>query len=178
MLLADMGAEVLRIDRPDPPARPQAPDHRLELCNRGRRSVIVDLKHEQGPEVVLRLVERSDASYEGYRPGVAERLGIGPRACLERNPRLVYGRGTGWGQTGPLAQQAGHDISYIALTGALDAIGPAGGPPVLPLNLLGDYAGGGMMLAFGIVCALLEARAGRAAGRSSKRRWWTAPRCS
>jgi alpha-methylacyl-CoA racemase len=158
MLLADMGAEVLRIDRPDPSPRPQAPDHRLELYNRGRRSVIVDLKHEQGAEVVLRLVERADALYEGYRPGVAERLGIGPDTCLGRNPRIVYGRGTGWGQTGPLAHKAGHDINYIAVTGALNAIGQRGGPPVIPLNLLGDYAGGGMMLAFGIVCAMLEAK--------------------
>ncbi|MEX5710867.1 CaiB/BaiF CoA-transferase family protein [Parafrankia sp. FMc6] len=158
MLLADMGAEILRIDRPDPPARPQAPDHRLELYNRGRRSVVVDLKHGAGPEVVLRLVERADAIYEGYRPGVAERLGIGPDACLQRNPRIVYGRGTGWGQTGPLADKAGHDINYIALAGALDPLGYAGGPPAIPLNLIGDYAGGGMMLAFGIVCALLEAR--------------------
>jgi alpha-methylacyl-CoA racemase len=158
MLLADMGAEVLRIDRPDPPPRPQAPDHRLELYNRGRRSVIVDLKHERGAEVVLRLAERADGLYEGYRPGVAERLGIGPDACLHRNPRIVYGRGTGWGQTGPLAHKAGHDINYIAVTGALDAIGQRGGPPVIPLNLLGDYAGGGMMLAFGIVCAMLEAK--------------------
>ena len=115
MLLSDMGAEVLRIDRPDPAPRPQAPDHRLELYNRGRRSVVVDLKHDRGPEVVLRLVERADAMYEGYRPGVAERLGIGPDRCLERNPRFVYGRGTGWGQTGPLAGTAGHDVNYIAL---------------------------------------------------------------
>ena len=158
MLLADMGAEVLRIDRPDPPPRPQAPDHRLELYNRGRRSLIVDLKHERGAEVVLRLVERADAIYEGYRPGVAERLGIGPDSCLDRNPRIVYGRATGWGQTGPLADKAGHDINYIAVTGALYTIGPQGGPPVIPLNLLGDYAGGGMMLAFGIVCAMLEAK--------------------
>ncbi|MER5437669.1 CaiB/BaiF CoA-transferase family protein [Streptomyces sp. NPDC002790] len=158
MLLSDMGAEVLRVDRPNPPPRPQAPDHRLELYNRGRRSVIVDLKHEQGTETVLRLVEQADAIYEGYRPGVAERLGIGPDACLERNPRIVYGRGTGWGQSGPLAHTAGHDINYIALAGALDPIGHAGGPPAIPLNLIGDYAGGGMMLAFGIVCALLEAR--------------------
>ena len=158
MLLADMGAEILRIDRPNPPARPQAPDHRLELYNRGRRSVIVDLKHEHGREVVLRLVEKADVIYEAYRPGVAERLGIGPDACLERNPRIVYGRATGWGQTGPLANKAGHDINYIALAGALEPIGRAGGPPVVPLNLIGDYAGGGMMLAFGIVCALLEAR--------------------
>lgn len=158
MLLADMGAEILRIDRPDPPERPQASDHRLELYNRGRRSVVVDLKHERGTEVVLRLVERADVLFEGYRPGVAERLGIGPEVCLDRNPRLVYGRGTGWSQTGPLADKAGHDINYIALAGALDPIGYAGGPPAIPLNLLGDYAGGGMMLAFGIACALLEAR--------------------
>jgi alpha-methylacyl-CoA racemase len=158
MLLADMGAEIIRIDRPDPPARPQAPDHRLELYNRGRRSVVVDLKHEDGAEIVLRLVELADAIYEGYRPGVAERLGIGPEPCLRRNPRIVYGRGTGWGQTGPLAHAAGHDINYIALAGVLGTIGNAGEPPTIPLNLIGDYAGGGMMLAFGIVCALLEAR--------------------
>jgi alpha-methylacyl-CoA racemase len=158
MMLSDMGAEVLRVDRPNPPARPQASDHRLELYDRGRRSVVVDLKHERGAEVVLRLVERADALYEGYRPGVTERLGIGPADCLARNPRLVYGRATGWGRTGPLAETAGHDINYIALAGALDPIGYAGGPPTIPLNLVGDYAGGGMMLAFGIVCALLEAR--------------------
>lgn len=158
MMLADMGAEVLRVDRPEPPPRPQAPDPRLELYNRGRRSVVVDLKHARGAEVVLRLVQSADAIVEGYRPGVAERLGIGPTECLERNRRIVYGRGTGWGQTGPLAGLAGHDINYIAVTGALDAIGPRGGPPAIPLNLLGDYAGGGMVLAFGIVCAMLEAK--------------------
>ena len=157
MLLADMGAEIIRIDRPDPPARPQAPDHRLELYNRGRRSVVVDLKHEEGAEIVLRLGAQADAIYEGYRPGVAERLGIGPEPCLRRNPRIVYGRSTGWGQTGPLAYTAGHDINYIAVAGVLGTIGNAGEPPAIPLNLIGDYAGGGMMLAFGIVCALLEA---------------------
>jgi alpha-methylacyl-CoA racemase len=151
MLLADMGAEVVRVDRPLAGAWP-------DLMARGRRSVMVDLKHERGPEVVLRLVERADALLEGFRPGVAERLGIGPDACLARNPRLVYGRMTGWGQEGPLRHAAGHDIAYIALAGALHPIGEAGGPPVPPLNLLGDFGGGGLLLAFGIACGLLEAR--------------------
>jgi alpha-methylacyl-CoA racemase len=158
MMLSDMGAEVIRVDRPDAEHRPQVPDPRLELVGRGRRSVAVDLKRPEGAEVVRRLAERADAMFEGFRPGVAERLGIGPQDCLSRNPRLVYGRATGWGQDGPLAQAAGHDINYIALAGALEPIGRAGGPPVVPLNLVGDYAGGGMMLAFGIVCGLLEAR--------------------
>lgn len=158
MMLSDMGADVLRIDRPGTGGRPQAPDPRLELVNRGRRSVVVDLKHPDGPGVVLDLIETADAIFEGYRPGVAERLGIGPEACLERNPRLVYARATGWGQEGPLSSVAGHDINYIALAGALDAIGDPGRPPVPPLNLVGDYGGGGAMLAFGIVCALLEVR--------------------
>jgi alpha-methylacyl-CoA racemase len=153
MLLADMGAEVVRVDRPaeGDPGWPQ-------LMARGRRSVVVDLKHERGPEVVLRLVEGADALLEGFRPGVAERLGIGPDACLARNPRLVYGRMTGWGQEGPLRHAAGHDIDYIAMAGALHPIGRAGGPPVPPLNLLGDFGGGGLLLAFGIACGLIEAR--------------------
>ena len=162
MLLADMGADVIRVDRPDGALRPEVPDQRLELVGRGRRSVVVDLKNPSGAEVVLRLVERADAIYEGYRPGVAERLGIGPEACLARNPRLVYGRATGWGQDGPLARAAGHDINYIALAGALEPIGREGAPPSIPLNLVGDYAGGGMLLAFGLLCAVLEAgRSGR-----------------
>jgi alpha-methylacyl-CoA racemase len=152
MLLADMGAEVVRVDRP--PVAGAWPD----LMARGKRSVVVDLKHEAAAEVVLRLVASADALLEGFRPGVAERLGIGPDACLARNPRLVYGRMTGWGQDGPLRQTAGHDIDYIALAGALDPIGAAGGPPVPPLNLLGDFGGGGLLLAFGIACALVEAR--------------------
>jgi alpha-methylacyl-CoA racemase len=154
MLLADMGAQVVRVERHpdrDPAGWPR-------LMARGRRSVVIDLKHEQGPEVVLRLVESADALLEGFRPGVAERLGIGPEACLARNPRLVYGRMTGWGQSGPLSGAAGHDIDYIALAGALYPIGAAGGAPVPPLNLLGDFGGGGLLLAFGIACGLIEAR--------------------
>lgn len=157
MLLADLGAEVLAVDRPasGQPAWPA-------LFGRGRHRVAVDLKHPDGPGVVLDLVAGADALVEGFRPGVAERLGIGPEACLARNPRLVYGRVTGWGQDGPLAGSAGHDIDYIALAGALHPIGPAHGPPVPPLNLLGDFGGGGMLLALGVVAALLEAaRSGR-----------------
>jgi alpha-methylacyl-CoA racemase len=157
MLLADLGAEVLAVDRPAS-AGPGWP----ALFGRGRRRVAVDLKHPDGPGVVLDLAARADALVEGFRPGVAERLGIGPEACLARNPRLVYGRVTGWGQDGPLAGAAGHDIDYIALAGALHPIGPADGPPVPPLNLLGDFGGGGMLLALGVVAALLEAaRSGR-----------------
>ena len=154
MLLADMGAEVVRVDRPaaeDSPGLPQ-------LLGRGRRSLVVDLKHERGAEVVLRLAASADALIEGFRPGVAERLGIGPDVCLARNPRLVYGRMTGWGQDGPLRHAAGHDIDYIAVAGALHPIGQQGRAPVPPLNLLGDYGGGGLLLAFGIACGLLEAR--------------------
>ncbi|HEX5881222.1 MAG TPA: CaiB/BaiF CoA-transferase family protein [Actinomycetota bacterium] len=157
MLLADLGAEVLAVDRPAAggPGWPA-------LFARGRRRVAVDLKHPEGPGVVLDLVAGADALVEGFRPGVAERLGIGPEACLHRNPRLVYGRVTGWGQDGPLARSAGHDIDYIAVAGALHPVGPAGGPPVPPLNLLGDFGGGGMLLALGVVAALLEAgRSGR-----------------
>jgi alpha-methylacyl-CoA racemase len=158
MMLADMGAEMVRIDRPGVDVRRQVPDARLELVSRGRRSVLVDLKHPEGAEVVLRLTDQADAIYEGFRPGVAERLGIGPEACLSRNPKLVYGRATGWGQDGPLADAAGHDINYIAVAGALEPIGRAGGPPAIPLNLVGDNAGGGMLLAFGLLCGILEAR--------------------
>jgi alpha-methylacyl-CoA racemase len=157
MLLADLGAEVLAVDRPAS-GQPGWP----ALFGRGRRRVAVDLKHPDGPGVVLDLVAEADALVEGFRPGVAERLGIGPDACLARNPRLVYGRVTGWGQDGPLARTAGHDIDYIALAGALHPIGPPDGPPVPPLNLLGDFGGGGMLLALGVVAALLEAgRSGR-----------------
>ena len=158
MLLADMGADVIRVDRAgqvmggDPESPP------ADVLNRGRRSVGVDLKNPQGVETVLQLVEQADVLMEGFRPGVAERLGIGPDDCLARNPRLVYGRMTGWGQEGPYAQAAGHDINYIALAGALEPIGRAGQAPVPPLNLVGDFGGGGMFLAFGIVCALLEAQ--------------------
>jgi len=162
MMLADMGAEVLRVDRAqsvadEPPGRPS-----LDLLARGRRSIGVDLKHPQGVETVLRLVERADAIFEGFRPGVMERLGLGPDVCLARNPALVYGRMTGWGQDGPLAHAAGHDINYIALAGVLEHIGRAGEAPVPPLNLVGDFGGGGMLLAFGMVCALVERqRSGR-----------------
>jgi alpha-methylacyl-CoA racemase len=157
MLLADLGAEVLRVDRPAAAAGPWPP-----LLTRGRRSVAVDLKHPEGPKVVLRLADAADVLLEGFRPGVAERLGIGPDACLARNPRLVYGRMTGWGQDGPLHASAGHDINYLALAGALHPLGRPGEPPHPPLNLLGDYGGGGMLLAFGVACALLEAgRSGR-----------------
>jgi alpha-methylacyl-CoA racemase len=162
MMLSDMGAEVLRIDRAQnvTAERPKTPS--LDLLNRGRRSVGVDLKQPDGVELVLRLVERADALIEGFRPGVMERLGLGPDVCLARSPRLVYGRMTGWGQEGPLAHAAGHDINYIGLAGALDPIGRAGGPPVPPLNLVGDFGGGGMLLAYGIVCALVEReRSGR-----------------
>jgi alpha-methylacyl-CoA racemase len=152
MLLADLGADVLAVDRPAA-GQPGWP----ALFGRGRRRVAVDLKHPDGPGVVLDLAAGADALVEGFRPGVAERLGVGPEACLARNPRLVYGRVTGWGQDGPLAGSAGHDIDYIALAGALHPIGPADGPPVPPLNLLGDFGGGGMLLALGVVAALLEA---------------------
>jgi len=159
MVLADLGAEVVRVDRADQVVGVHTPSTRHDLHNRGKRSIGVDLKHEDGVEVVLRLVDRSDVLIEGFRPGVAERLGIGPDICLERNPRLVYGRMTGWGQHGPLAGRAGHDIDYIALSGALHGIGP-GRAPVPPLNLVGDFGGGGMLLAVGILAALLDARAG------------------
>jgi alpha-methylacyl-CoA racemase len=159
MMLADMGADVIRIDRAGSvqggdPERPPA-----DFLARGRRSVGVDLKSPDGVEVVLSLVETADALFEGFRPGVTERLGIGPDECLARNPRLVYGRMTGWGQEGPYASTAGHDINYIALAGVLDHIGRAGQPPTPPLNLVGDFGGGGLLLAFGIVAGLLEARA-------------------
>ncbi len=162
MLLADLGADVLRIDRPRevPLGTPVAPE--FDITRRNRRSVAVDLAHADGAGVVLRLVDRADALIEGFRPGVAERLGIGPEPCLERNPRLVYGRMTGWGQDGPLAGAAGHDANYIALTGALHAIGQTDGPPVPPLNLIGDYGGGALYLALGVLAAVFEAgRSGR-----------------
>ncbi|MDP6566977.1 MAG: CaiB/BaiF CoA-transferase family protein [Alphaproteobacteria bacterium] len=156
MLLSDMGAEVIRVDRVEPADLGVQREPRHQVLHRGRRSLAVDLKQPKGAETVLRLVEGADALIEGFRPGVAERLGIGPEVCLERNPRLVYGRMTGWGQDGPLAMAAGHDINYVALSGALHAIGPKDGPPVPPLNLIGDFGGGGMLLGFGVVTALLE----------------------
>ena len=156
MMLADMGAEVIRVDRADN-VRGGDPDlPPADLLNRGRRSVGVDLKSPDGVEVVLELVEQADALIEGFRAGVAERLGIGPDECLARNPKLVYGRMTGWGQDGPYARAAGHDINYIALAGALEPIGRRGEAPVPPLNLVGDFGGGGMLLAFGVVCGVLE----------------------
>jgi alpha-methylacyl-CoA racemase len=151
MLLADMGADVIRIDRVNP-----ANQDGVDLLNRGRRSISVDLKNPQGLETVLRLAGQADALIEGFRPGVTERLGLGPEDCWARNPRLVYGRVTGWGQDGPLAQAAGHDINYIALTGALHAIGEPDRPPAPPLNLIGDFGGGAVYLALGVVSALLE----------------------
>ena len=156
MMLADMGAEVLRIDRTQAVVGGDPDEPSLDFLARGRRSIGVDLKHPEGAATVLRLAERADALLEGFRPGVMERLGLGPEVCLERNPRLVYGRMTGWGQEGPLAHAAGHDINYIALAGALDPIGREDEPPCPPLNLIGDFGGGGMMLAYGVVCALLE----------------------
>jgi alpha-methylacyl-CoA racemase len=156
MLLADLGADVVRVDRPD--SRPIVPPEK-DISGRGKRSVVVDLKDPRGPQVVLDLAARADVLLEGLRPGVTDRLGIGPEACWERNPKLVYGRMTGWGQEGPLAQSAGHDIGYIAITGALHAIGRAGGPPQVPVNYLGDFGGGSMFLALGVMAALWEARA-------------------
>src|SRR5688572_5146032 len=153
MMLSDMGAEVVRIDR----RSSSGEGSKFDVLNRGRRSLALDLKKQAAVTAILRMVRHADALIEGFRPGVMERLGLGPELCLERNPRLVYGRMTGWGQEGPLAQAAGHDINYIALTGALHAIGPSGGAPVPPLNLIGDFGGGGMLLAFGVVCAMLEA---------------------
>jgi alpha-methylacyl-CoA racemase len=157
MVLADMGADVVRLDRAD--AVPFADPSRApgEVLNRGRRSVGVDLKSPAGVETTLRIVERADALIEVWRPGVAERLGVGPDPCVARNPRLVYGRMTGWGQEGPLAAKAGHDIDYIAVSGALHAFGRAGQAPTPPLNVVGDFGGGGLLLAYGIVCALFEA---------------------
>ena len=158
MLLAELGADVVRVDRPTDSGLGigMAPEHRL--LHRSRPSIAVDLKHPDGVETVLRLVDGADALIEGFRPGVTERLGIGPKDCAARNPRLVYGRVTGWGQDGPLAGAAGHDLDYIALTGALDAIGRRGAPPTPPLNLVGDFGGGALYLALGVVAALYEAR--------------------
>ena len=153
MLLADLGAEVVRVDRPERAAEPDAGGP-ADVLNRGKRSVVLDLKHPAGPAALLQLAERADVLTEGFRPGVTERLGIGPHECLARNPRLVYGRMTGWGQSGPLAAAAGHDLTYIALTGALGAIGDAAGPPQIPLNLVGDFGGGGCYLVIGVLAAL------------------------
>ena len=157
MMLSDLGADVLRIDRHQASDLGLPLDPRFDVTSRGRRSVTANLKDSETVKTVLTIAEKADALIEGFRPGVMERLGLGPDDMLKRNPRLVYGRITGWGQHGPLAHAAGHDINYIALTGALHAIGRAGTPPAIPLNLIGDYAGGAAYLAFGIVSALLEA---------------------
>ena len=158
MLLSDMGATVVRIERSQAVRGGDAANPPKDISNRGRLSIGIDLKSPDGVEAVMRLVDRADALFEGFRPGVTERLGLGPDQCLARNPKLVYGRMTGWGQTGPYAQAAGHDINYISLAGALEPIGRAGQAPVPPLNLVGDFGGGGMFLAFGLVCAMLEAQ--------------------
>ncbi len=163
MILADLGADVIRIDRHQPAADGiEAIDPRFDIVNRGKRSLALDLKRPEAIQILLGILERADVLTEGFRPGVAERLGIGPAECLERNPRLVYGRMTGWGQDGPLAQTAGHDINYIALSGALYSIGTEGGPPQIPVNLVGDMGGGALYLVIGILAALSErARSGR-----------------
>ncbi len=158
MLLGDMGADVLRIDRPAPVERGIGVDDGSDLRGRNKRSAIIDLKRPEGRDALLRLAANADILIEGFRPGVMERMGLGPAECHAANPRLIYGRATGWGQDGPLAHTAGHDINYIALSGALSMIGPREGPPVPPLNLVGDYGGGALYLAFGVVSALLSAR--------------------
>jgi alpha-methylacyl-CoA racemase len=159
MLLADLGATVIRVDRKEPSGLGAPRPLAFDIGLRNRKSVRVNLKDPAGVSLVLDLVERADALIEGFRPGVAERLGVGPQPCLARNPQLVYGRVTGWGQDGPLAQAAGHDLNYIAITGVLSAIGREGEPPAIPLNLIGDYAGGSLYLAFGLLAGILEARA-------------------
>jgi alpha-methylacyl-CoA racemase len=158
MLLADMGAEVIRIDRTIASGLGTAGASEHEVLNRSRRSLALDLKMPEGRDVIFRLIDQADALIEGFRPGVMERLGLGPDVCLKRNARLVYGRMTGWGQEGPIAHAAGHDINYIALSGALHAIGLADGAPVIPLNLIGDFGGGALYLAMGVLAGLLEAR--------------------
>jgi alpha-methylacyl-CoA racemase len=158
MVLADLGADVLRVERVPPPPETERIPPPANVMNRGRPTVAIDLKTPDGRATLLRLVEPADALVEGYRPGVMERLGVGPKPCLERNPRLVYGRMTGWGQAGPYAQRAGHDINYIGVNGVLSLIGPEGGAPVPPVNLLGDFGGGGMLLAVGVLAGVLEAR--------------------
>jgi len=150
MLLADLGAEVIRIDRVQDSNLGLNRDPTKDVLLRGRRSIAVDLKNPEGIELVLQLIEQSDALTEGFRPGVMERLGLGPEVCLQRNPKLVYGRMTGWGQDGPLSQAAGHDINYISITGALNAIGREGEAPVPPLNLVGDFGGGALYLNGGL----------------------------
>ncbi|CAG9187133.1 CaiB/BaiF CoA transferase family protein [Cupriavidus pinatubonensis] len=163
MLLADMGADVVRIDRPEPPSDlgpKRNGGKRVDVTGRGRRSVTLDLKQANAQQAALELMARADVVIEGFRPGTMERLGLGPDVALARNPKLVYGRMTGWGQTGPMADRAGHDLNYIALSGVLSGIGRAGEAPVPPLNLVGDYGGGGMLLALGVVAALLHVQRG------------------
>ena len=158
MLLADLGATVLRIDRQQESGLGLPGHARFQVMNRSRHAIAVDLKKPEGIELVLRLVDQADALIEGFRPGVMERLGLGPEICLKRNPRLVFGRMTGWGQDGPLAQAAGHDLNYIALAGVLHSIGRVGQPPTPPLNLVGDFGGGALYLAFGVACGIIEAQ--------------------
>ena len=153
MMLSDMGADVIRVDR-----KGAQGGGKFDILQRGRKSIAVDLKKPEGVETVLKLIDKADALIEGFRPGVMERLGLGPDVALKRNPKLIFGRMTGWGQDGPMAQAAGHDLNYIALTGMLHSMGRADQPPTPPLNLVGDFGGGGMMLAFGVVCAILEAK--------------------
>ena len=156
MMLSDMGAEIIRVERTQAVRDGTGPN--LDVLQRNRRSIAIDLKSDAGREALLTLIDKADAVLEGFRPGVMERLGLSPQTCLARNPKLVYGRMTGWGQEGPYAQSAGHDINYISLAGALAHFGRAGEAPVPPLNMVGDFGGGGMFLAFGVVCALLEAQ--------------------
>lgn len=158
MLLADLGADVIQIDRPGGASAAYDISTKADILARGRRSVVLNLKDPAAREQALALIADADALIEGNRPGVAERLGLGPDDCLARNPRLVYGRITGWGQSGPLAQHAGHDVNYIALSGVLGIVGAADRPPTIPHNFIGDMGGGGLLLAFGIVSAVLEAK--------------------
>jgi alpha-methylacyl-CoA racemase len=161
MLLSDMGAEIIRVDRAASVGQDvgrEGEDARFGLMQRGRRNIAVDLKNPDGVTAVLKLIDQADGLIEGFRPGVMERLGLGPDVCLKRNPKLVFGRMTGWGQDGPIAHTAGHDINYIALSGALYCIGPAGGPPVPPLNLVGDFGGGALYLAMGVLAGIISAR--------------------
>ncbi|MDR7093083.1 CaiB/BaiF CoA transferase family protein [Hydrogenophaga laconesensis] len=161
MMLADMGARVIRVDRIPTPGGGSALEALMRndsVVDRGRESIALNMKDPRAVDTVLRLVEKADILIEGFRPGVTEKLGVGPQACMARNPKLIYGRMTGWGQSGPLSQAAGHDLNYIALSGAVHAMGPADRPPTVPLNLVGDYGGGGMLLALGVVAALYEAR--------------------
>ncbi|MEQ1890729.1 MAG: CaiB/BaiF CoA-transferase family protein, partial [Alphaproteobacteria bacterium] len=158
MLLADMGADIVRVDRTEAADLGLKSDPKGNPLNRGRPSVAVDLKTGEGVETVLRMIDQADALIEGFRPGVMERLGLGPDVCQKRNPKLIFGRMTGWGQYGPLAHAAGHDINYISIIGALDAVGQKDGPPVVPLNLVGDFGGGALYLAMGVLAGIIEAR--------------------